>query len=111
MKASQRTLGAAAGFSAAWFLMAVIPTPLLWYLPLSRRFEFATVVTELGMDFYGRLLLALVVAAGAAWVAPALRLKTLFVWALTLFALCTALEVTTLSRRHPVPLTPEVRGR
>jgi hypothetical protein len=101
-----RALGAACGFYGAWFLSSVIPTPLLWYLPLARRFEFATVVTELGMDFYGRLLLCLAVGALAGLLAGRLRLAvtTLAVWAASTGALCVLLELVVLWHRVPVPL-------
>jgi hypothetical protein len=103
---ARATLAGATAFYATWFLTSVLPTPLPWYLPLTRRFVLATVVTELGMDFYGRLLFALVAAmlvalAARRW-APPLRL--LAAWALSTLALCVALEVTVLSRRVPVPL-------
>ncbi len=108
---SRAALAAATGFYVAWFLSSVIPTPLLWYLPLARRFVFATVVTELGMDFYGRLLLAFAVALAAAALTrrfkPALR--TLSVWALSTFTLCVVLEVTVLSHRVPTPLPKPTR--
>lgn len=108
MTATRAALGGATGFFAAWFLSSVVPTPLLWYLPLAGRFVFATVVTEVGMDFYGRLLLCLAVGGGTALLARAWRaapVKTLGAWTLTTLALCVALEVTVLARRNPVPLT------
>ena len=107
---ARSALAGATGFYAAWFLSSVIATPLLWYLPLSKRFIFATVVTEVGMDLYGRLLLSLVAGIATAllvrvWnTAP---LKTLAAWTLTSLALCVALEVTVLSQRQPVPLSLE----
>jgi hypothetical protein len=107
---SRGALAAATGFYVAWFLSSVISTPLLWYLPLERRFVFASVVTELGMDFYGRLLLALVAAALAAGLTRVVKppLRTLSVWALSTFALCVVLEVTVLAHRVPTPLPKPV---
>lgn len=108
MTATRSALLGATGFFAAYFLSSVIPTPLLWYLPLSGRFVFATVVTEVGMDFYGRLLLSLVGGAAAALLARVWRtapVRTLAVWSLSSLALCVALEVIVLSQRNPVPLT------
>lgn len=115
MNATRGALLGATGFFAAYFLSSVIPTPLLWYLPLSGKFVFATVVTEVGMDFYGRLLLsALVGGLGAglsrAW--PTAPVKTLAAWLISSLVLCVALEAVTLSRRNPVPLTlPSAVGR
>ena len=111
MTATRVALGGAVGFYAAWFLSSVIPTPLLWYLPLSGDFVFATIVTELGMDFYGRLLLSVGAGAVSALLARAWRqapISTLAVWTLSTLALCVALEVTVLSRRNPVPLVAPV---
>ncbi len=108
---STRALGAAPGFYAAWFLSSVVPTPLLWYLPLARRFEFATVATELGMDFYGRLLLSLAVAVLAGVLAgrSRLSLRTLTVWLVSTGLLCLALELVVLWHRVPVPLPEGTR--
>ncbi len=108
MNATRAALLGATGFFVAYFLSSVIPTPLLWYLPLSGRFVFATLVTEVGMDFYGRLLLSVLAGGLCAWLArawPSAPVRTLAVWSLTSLALCVTLEVVTLSRRNPVPLT------
>ena len=108
MNATRAALLGTTGFFAAYFLSSVIPTPLLWYLPLAGRFVFATVVTEVGMDFYGRLLLSVLVGGLAAMLArvwPTAPVKTLAAWSLSSLALCVALEVVTLSQRNPVPLT------
>lgn len=108
MNATRAALLGATGFFAAYFLSSVIPTPLLWYLPLSGRFVVATVVTEVGMDFYGRLLLSVLVGGVAALLSrawPTAPVKTLAAWTLSSLALCVALEVVTLSQRNPVPLT------
>ena len=113
MNATRAALLGATGFFAAYFLSSVIPTPLLWYLPLSGRFVFATVVTDLGMDFYGRLLLCVLVWSAAAALSrawPTAPVKTLAAWSLSSLALCVALELITLSVRHPVPLTLPIGG-
>ena len=102
-------------FPAAWFLCSLKALPLLWYLPLERRFVFATTVTQLGIDFFGKLLLCGAVAGlGAALTS---RLKpgarwgaALAVWPLVLFALALALNVTQLVQRVPVPLPRPAQG-
>jgi hypothetical protein len=106
-------LGFAVAFAAAWFVAAVVPVPLLWYLPLERRFVLETTVTGLGIDFYGRLLLgalAGLVGAGAGRVlgrrgAPVWGVYGA-VWVGSLVALTVALEIALLWRRIPVPLLP-----
>jgi hypothetical protein len=104
--ASARALGAATGFYAAWFLSSVVPLPLVWYLPLARRFEFAPVVPGLAMDFYGRLLLAIAVGALAGLVAARARLSlgTLALWVASTGLLCVLLEGVLLWQRVPAPL-------
>lgn len=107
MKQARLALGFGIGFYAAWFLTSVTPTPLLWYLPLAHRFELAITVTELGMDLYGRLLVALVAglvsAAPVQWLARR-NLTTLTAWLLVCLGLCASLELIVLARRNPTPL-------
>jgi hypothetical protein len=104
-------LGFALAFAASWFLAAITQVPLLWYLPLERRFTFATSVSGVGMDYYGRWLLAL--AAGCVgplagrWLprpAPARWLTTAAVWIAGVVALTFALELALLVHRHAAPL-------
>ena len=52
------------GFYAFYFLSSAVPTRLVWYYPLERRFAFELASTGLAMDYYGRLLFS--VATGAA---------------------------------------------
>jgi hypothetical protein len=111
MRAALAGLGFGVGYGAAWFLAAVIPVPLIWYLPLQHRWAFATVVTTLGMDYYGRLVLACSLGAAGALVgrSVAARAKPRWVvhgaiWVATVVGLALVLQVALLAKRHPVPL-------
>jgi hypothetical protein len=113
VRATRSALVGATSFYTAYFLSGVIPTPLLWYLPLSGSFVFSTVVTELGMDFYGRLLLSLLVGGATALLAQPWRTaphRILAALMLTSLGLCLALELTVLSQRQPVPLLQPMRA-
>ena len=52
-----------AGYLAAYFLSTALPTPLVWYRPTQRRFEFTTHPLGLASDLYGRVGLSLGVGA------------------------------------------------
>ncbi|MFT3837046.1 MAG: hypothetical protein QM723_08620 [Myxococcaceae bacterium] len=63
------------GFCAAWLVCALTRLPLPWYLPVEHRWTFAIAPPTLGMDFYGRLLVAtaagvLTAVGGAALARP-----------------------------------------
>jgi hypothetical protein len=49
------------GFAGTFFLLQLIPIPLLWYHPLDRQFVLETRPNGLAMDFYGRTLWSAVV--------------------------------------------------
>jgi hypothetical protein len=107
VSASRLALGGAVGFFAAFFVSSVVPTPLLWYLPRSGQVVFATAVTELGMDFYGRLLLSLgcaVVVGQLANATSRLRLRALIIATVLLFGLCVGFEFVAAAERKAVPL-------
>jgi hypothetical protein len=62
-------LSARLGFGLAFLVSAARRTPVPWYLPVEHRFVFASRPEGLGMDWYGRtalgLLVALVAGVGA----------------------------------------------
>lgn len=104
----------AVGYLAAYFLSTALPTPLLWHLPVERRFTFEVRPLALGADFYGRLLLSLASGGLALLIArAALRLSPLesmrrwvfrlFGWALILLLFNAGLYAYTLSSRTPIP--------
>lgn len=105
------------GYLLSYFVSTSVPTPLLWYYPLERRFGFGVRATGLAMDFYGRFLLAFAVGgvallvsravlarADAARCARALRLG--MVWSGVLLAFTAGLYVYLLWARTPfaIPL-------
>lgn len=109
-------------YLAADFLAATLPLPVLWHLPLERRFIFAVRPLGLAADFGGRVLFAAacgcagaaLAAAGAHWQrshAPraacdtmgASWLGTLLAWSASLLVLGASLHVWTLARRKPLP--------
>ena len=105
----------AVGFLAADFLVSAVRMPVLWYLPIERRFEFQTFGGGAAMDFYGRLLwcvlAGLAIAAVASWRLPALDEvavgrweRRTIVWLGLMLVLAGALHVTQLVGRNPVPL-------
>ena len=53
----------AVAFWAAWFASSALQLPLLWYLPLERRFVFGHAPDGIAMCVWGQLLLSSVVAA------------------------------------------------
>ena len=102
-------------FLATDFLVTAVRVPVLWYLPLERRFELQTFGAGAEMDFYGKLLWSLLagLAVGSlcAWRLPppddqALRRWELraIAWLGLLLVLTGALHVTQLVGRNPVPL-------
>jgi hypothetical protein len=104
-----------AGYLVSYFVSTSVPTPLLWYYPLERRFGFSVRSTGLAMDFYGRFLLAFAVGgvallvaravlarASAATCARALRLGT--VWSAVLLVFTAGLYVYLLWARTPFPM-------
>lgn len=98
----------AAAYLSAWFVATAVPLPLVWYLPLGRRFLFAAHTPELAVDYYGRVLLCLLAGAAAALVAQAAArrgrwLSTLLVWSLGLLAFTSSLTIYTLAHRQPIP--------
>ncbi len=61
-----------AAFGLSFLVCAVAQWPTYWYLPLARRWVFAKTVREVGMDWYGRSALALIVGLLAAVITWAL---------------------------------------
>ncbi|MDC3957267.1 hypothetical protein [Polyangium jinanense] len=61
-------LAARLAYGLAFLVSAARKSPVPWYLPLERRFVFASRPAGLGMDWYGRTAVGLVfaLAAGAA---------------------------------------------
>lgn len=127
----KRALPAAAfcfGYFAGDFLDCTLSIPVLWYLPVERRFAFAVRPPGLGADLYGRVLFALACGCAAAMLAAVgarlgasarrpppgrprpPRLGTLLVWSVSLLALDTSLHVWTLARRTPLPATAPEAG-
>lgn len=97
-----------------YFVSTAVPVPLLWHLPVERRFTFEVRPLALGADFYGRVLWCL--AAGglaAAGGRLALRgqrlqprpewLRTLVIWLAGLLLFTSALSVYVLKARQPIP--------
>jgi hypothetical protein len=56
---------AALAFWAAWIVLNAFDVPLLWYLPLERRFTFGARPPGMTMAFYGQLLAGGLTAAAA----------------------------------------------
>ena len=107
----------AAGYLATFFVSTALPTPLLWYLPLERRFAFAVRPMGLAADFYGRVLLSLAVGGLAAFIGHLLfrratgarlerALRVLSVWTFALLVFTAAMYIYLLAGRTalPVPL-------
>ena len=105
----------AAAFLAVDFFVTAVRVPLLWYHPLERRFDFQWLGTGAAMDFYGKLLWCLaggLLGWAVAWralggVADAETRRwelRLIAWLGTLLVLASALHVTQLVQRNPVPL-------
>ena len=104
----------AVGFFFFYFVSTAVPTPLLWHLPLERRFTFEVRPLALGADFYGRVLFSLC-SGGAAWAVArlavgalepeALRrwLRLVSLWALSLLVFTAGLYVYLLASRQPIP--------
>ncbi len=103
------------GYYACYFLSTAVHSPLLWYLPIERRFAFGTYVPGLAADYYGRELLC-VVAGALAFVAARFGfgrgaapsasrwLRVVTVWSAVLLALTASQYVASLALRHPTPV-------
>ncbi|MFO0727854.1 MAG: hypothetical protein U1E65_29010 [Myxococcota bacterium] len=50
-------------FALTYAALAIFEVPLLWYLPIDRRFEFGLKPSSLGIDWYGRVLAASLASA------------------------------------------------
>ena len=73
--ASARTITAATfvtGYLAAFLYAYLVPTPLLWYEPVERVWRWAASGSLVGMDFYGRIVLALAAGSLSALVATSI---------------------------------------
>ena len=53
----------AVAFWAAWFASSALQLPLLWYLPVERRFVFGPAPGGIAMCVWGQLLLSSAIAA------------------------------------------------
>lgn len=98
-------------YLASYFASTALPTPLLWHLPLERRFTFEVHPLALGADFYGRLLLCLCLGAVAFVLAraalPRLRsdlIPLLLAWTCGLLLFTGGLYIYTLAAREPIPV-------
>ncbi|MBI2060029.1 MAG: hypothetical protein HYT87_09690 [Nitrospirae bacterium] len=60
------------GYLAAFLYAYLVPTRLLWYEPVERVWRFAASGSLVGMDFYGRIILALTAGTVASAVATGL---------------------------------------
>jgi hypothetical protein len=101
------------GFALAFVYPALSPTRVLWYYALEHRWAFEQQPTGLAMDFYGRTLLAIGVAALAGGLtyavarrvrapgAPGFRLWA--AWTLTVVLAAMAMYTWELYHRHPIP--------
>jgi hypothetical protein len=112
MRSALEWAAACVGYLAAYLISTVLPTPLLWHLPVERRFTFEVRPLALGADFYGRLLLS-VVAGAAAWDVARLALRSrqptrqqlqvALAWTLSLLCFTAGLYLWTLVARTPIP--------
>jgi hypothetical protein len=110
---------AASAFVASYLLPNFVPIPLMFYKPSEHAWIFAVKVPGIGIDFYGRCLLATVIAmlvGGGAYVGT-LRLRPpgsrvvamMAVLALALALLAMAFFGWTLAHRTLSPSLPEDR--
>lgn len=60
-------------FLLTYVAVQLFHPPLLWYVPLERRFSFGQRPTAIAMDWYGRTLLASLLSLGAGGLAALLR--------------------------------------
>jgi hypothetical protein len=100
-------------FALAFTYPMYTPTRVLWYLPLERDWVLAVKPKQLGMDFYGRVLLAMIAWAVAfvpTWLVarrlkpPSPRTIGLFTaWAVTATVLACLHYGWILYFRNPVP--------
>jgi hypothetical protein len=103
---------AATGFALAFAFPAYAPVRVFWYDPLFRRWTFEAKASGLVIDWYGRSLLAALVAMvafavvyaiGRRW-RPSPRLLRLWAaWTATACVLAMSLYVFQLARRVPTP--------
>ncbi len=102
------------GYLAANFVSVAVPMPLLWHLPVERRFTFEVRPLALGADFYGRVLLSLVagalVAAAAGWAirrrllqARPVWLRGTLIWLIVVLLFTSGLYISVLRARQPIP--------
>jgi hypothetical protein len=105
---------ACVAYLCAFLVSTVVPTPLIWHLPVERRFTFELHPLSLAADFYGRVLLC-AAAGGAALLVARLALRQasretlrggllLFLgWAALLLVFTAGLQISSLARRQPIP--------
>jgi hypothetical protein len=108
------SLSAVIGFAAAFAWPALVPTRALWYYPLEHRWALELKPTGLAMDWYGRNVLAALVAVAFAALANAAarRMTSLSPRAHLAWAAVAALAVLAsaavwaqhLVHRHPSPV-------
>ena len=98
-------------FDLSFVFPNLFPARVLWYEPIAHRWSFALRPESLGVDWFGRTLLAMVGGTVAFMVALALRrlragsqsLVLWTSWAGIATALTVALQLFQLITRHPVP--------
>ena len=90
-------LGAALGAELCWLATGLWRFPLPWFLPLEGRFEWATGVSGIGIDLFGRALWLFIGGVGGAVLgsfARSPRAVALQSWlVLGLFGLCLTFEL------------------
>jgi hypothetical protein len=100
-------------FALAFGYPSVSPTSVYWYYPLEHRWAYEVAPSGLAIDFYGRTLMATIIAilVGAAAYAITRKVRVprvifgLFTaWAITATVLVAAHYSWTLHFRHPIPL-------
>ena len=105
------------GYLAFYFSIAVLPMPLLCYLPVEHDFTVAVRPTAIAIDFFSRVLSSLTVGATSAAIGSLLLrrlseemqgrwLVRIGIWSAALFLFSAGFYVHSLSGRHspPAPL-------
>jgi hypothetical protein len=104
----------ATGYLTAYFAATVVRLPIVWYFPVERRFSFEVHPAGQAMDFYGRVLMCVVVGAAGFGLGELLFRRAppdtharwawrLVVWCASLLVLTGGLYVYTLWGRQGAP--------